>query len=277
MRTFSSQWLFALLSILGFSCNNSTDEIVRIDGSNGLKPLIQELAQAYQKHHPDQTIAVGNGMPSRQRLPALTADSIQLVMASHGLDVPRLQIDGYHVYRFAQMPIVWGVHHEVTIDSIDGSSLCGIYAGKINNWQQLGGPDLRIVPMMRPKNEVDMEVILEKLPCMQVIAIDTAVVIRESSGDMAQSLAETPGSIGMTSLTRVNQSGNLIKTLAFNGVTPTPDNMASGTYNLMRDAYLVSAPAKRPEVDRFIFFVEGSQGAEVLRHSGALPLPLSGN
>ncbi len=264
-----------LLTCLLASCTNSADpattEPIRIDGSNGVRPLILSMVEAYQRQYPDRSIAVGEGMSSADRIPALQADSIQIIMASHGLDVPRLEMDGYEVYRFAQMPVVLGVHQSVSLDSLDGATLCSIYAGRLQNWSELGGADLPIRPLARPAAEVDMEVLMERVPCFGVIRFDSTVVTHESSGDLARALASTGGGIGMTTLTRVEQSEGAIRALAFNGQEPSVANMESGAYNLLRDAFLVVSPDAGPQVNHFLEFVAGA-GAKVLREEGALPL-----
>jgi len=251
--------------------SDSTSVVVRIDGSNGVRPLIVAMADAYQKQYPNRLVSVGEGMSSSDRLPALQSDSIQIIMASHGLDVPRLEMDGYEVYRFAQMPVVMGVHKSVSVDALDGASLCSIYAGRVRNWSELGGADLPIRPLARPAAEVDMEVLMERVPCFGVIQIDSTVVTHESSGDLARALARTEGGIGMTTLTRVEQSEGAIRAMAFNGQEPSVPNMKSGAYNLLRDAFLVVSPGASPEVLHFLEFVAGD-GADVLREQGALPL-----
>jgi len=263
-----------VLAILLTGCQTGSESsalTIRIDGSNGVRPLILSQVDAYQKQFPDRTVLVGEGMSSSDRLPALRADSIQIIMASHGLDVPRLEMDGYEVYRFAQMPVVLGVHRSVSVDSLDGATLCSIYAGRLRNWSELGGADMPIRPLARPRAEVDMEVLMERVPCFGVIQFDSTVVIHESSGDLARALASTEGGIGMTTLTRVEQSQGAIRALAFNGQEPSVANMESGAYNLLRDAFLVVSPDAGTEVNHFLEFVAGD-GSEVLREEGALPL-----
>jgi phosphate transport system substrate-binding protein len=255
-------------------CNTSSSPAktpIRIDGSNGVRPLILAVVDAYQVKYPNRKIIVGDGMSSSDRIPALQSDSIQVIMASHGLDVPRLEMDGYEVYRFAQMPVVMAVHQSVSVDSLDGATLCSIYAGRLRNWSELGGMNLPIMPLARPIAEVDMEVLMERVPCFGVIRPDSNVVTHESSGDLARALARTEGGIGMTTLTRVSQSEGAIRALAFNGQEPSVANMESGAYNLLRDAFLVVSPDASPEVNHFLEFVAG-EGAKVLREEGALPL-----
>lgn len=272
IRSLSS--LLFLICLLT-TCANAPDQTaaapIRIDGSNGVRPLILAVVDAYQAKYPNRKIIVGEGMSSADRIPALQSDSIQVIMASHGLDVPRLEMDGYEVYRFAQMPVVMAVHQSVSVDSLDGATLCSIYAGRLRNWSELGGTVLPIRPLARPVAEVDMEVLMERVPCFGVIRPDSIVVTHESSGDLARALAATEGGIGMTTLTRVAQSEGAIRALAFNGQEPSVANMESGAYNLLRDAFLVMSPDAGPEVIHFLEFVTG-EGANVLREEGALPV-----
>ena len=263
-----------LIIALGLSsCSSEANYEIRIDGSNGVKPLVMELAEAYQNKFPSHSLLVGEGMSSSKRLSALDTDSVQIVMASHGLDILRLEIDDYQVFPFAKMPVVIGASTGVSLDSMDGSTLCSIYSGNVRNWKELGGGDKPIRAFLRPIDEVDSEVLLEKVPCMRVIAIDTSVKIMETSGDMAEALSSTTGSLGITTLTRVNQSSGKIKALIFNEAEPTLENMENGSYTLLRDAFLVSSPEMSETVNRFFSFIDSKRGASVLRKNGALPIP----
>jgi ABC-type phosphate transport system substrate-binding protein len=96
------------------------------------------------------------------------------------------------------------------------------------------------------------------------------VQVQNKSGDMARALARTTGAIGMTTATVVEQSGGVLTALALNGVAPTPANVQTNRYRMVRDAFLVTAGQASPAVAAFLAFVAGGEGAKVIAANGAI-------
>lgn len=245
---------------------------LRIDGSNGARPLVDALAASYMASYPGRKVEVGAGMPSAARLAALDEDRIDLIMASHGLDEQALRAEGYDVYRFAQMPVVLAINTEGNpMEAITSSQLCGIYAGDYSNWLELRGPDLPVRRFVRPRVEVDMEVLEARLPCFRNLTMAAGVEMKERSGELAQALRDTRGAIGMTTMTRVLASQGQLRALALDGIRPDQATLLNGDYSLMRDVFLVARPNAAQSVSDFLDFVE-SAGAVVIINARAMPI-----
>jgi phosphate transport system substrate-binding protein len=240
-----------------------------IDGSTGTAPLVAALGKAFT----DKTgvaVEVGKGLGTRARFEALAAGKIDVAMASHGLKADEVTAMGMTVHRIAMTPVVFAVHESVRLDGLTDAQLCAIYAGRSRNWNELGGSDLPIAPLTRPDSEVDAEVVRDGIACLKGLQMPDTVKVMARAGDMAKALAETPGGIGMTSATVVEQSGGKIKPLRLNGTAPNEAEVAAGRYRLTRDAFLVTRNATSPELRAFIGFVTGAEGAAVIRANGAI-------
>ena len=262
---------FGLVFGLLCSCSSgSAPEPVLIDGSNGVKPLVEALVVAYRQKNPDVDIQIGTeGLGSKARLDALEAGRIQIAMASHGLDEVDILRRGMEVHHFAGMAVVFGVHAEVQIKGLTSEELCRIYTGKATNWEFTDMYSLPIVPLMRPFDEVDTEVALAAIPCLQEMQLKTPVQVQTSSGDMARALTDTPGSIGLTNMIRISESQGKIQALSLNGVVPSPDNILAGKYPMFRNNYLVTLTSASETVRDFLAFVEGPAGRAVIEANSA--------
>ncbi len=263
--------LFISLLVL-LACEQQEVQTIRLDGSTGVKPLVEALSEAFMHYEPSYRIQVGEGMNTRKRIAALQSDSIDIAMASHGLDIEALEKQGFQVIRFAQMPVVLAVHSSVTVDDLSEEQICDIYAGNIRNWQEVGGEDLPVQPFSRPFDEVDAEVLLEHLACFSEITLDTTVQMKEKSGDLARALAGSPGGIGMTTLTRVNQSNGKMKAISINGVRPDASSIRENNYRLLRNSFLVTQQEPAPPVQAFLEFIKGRRGIQVLLNNDAIPV-----
>jgi phosphate transport system substrate-binding protein len=89
---------------------------------------------------------------------------------------------------------------------------------------------------------------------------------------MAKELAAVPGSIGMTSMTVVEQSTGRIKAASLDGVAPSADNVKGKTYTLIRESYFVTRGSPSTAIARFIEFTRSASGDDVIAANGAVPV-----
>ncbi|GAB5555442.1 MAG: phosphate ABC transporter substrate-binding protein PstS [Saprospiraceae bacterium] len=243
-----------------------------IDGSNGVKPLVEAVAATFQKNYPDIKVIFGEGMSTSARIEALQAEEIDVAMASHGLDIPRFTKQGLQVDWFAKMAIVIGVNKEVELKKITSQQLCAIYDGTITNWQTLGGENKPIQALARPSDEVDMEVLQEHLPCFSDVDERSFLQFHQKSGPLAQALSNTPGAIGMTAAVRQAQSEGKIKPLTVDGIKPKLKQVEKGKYPFTRNAYLIFKGTPDPVLKRFLMFFNSKTGQKILKANYAVPI-----
>jgi phosphate transport system substrate-binding protein len=264
LRTF-----VGVLIVLGMGQVAAAQKIA-VDGSTGTAPLVDALGKAFTAKH-GISIEIGKGLGTKARFEALASGKIDIAMASHGLNVADITKRGMTVYRIAMTPVLFGANKSVTLHGITEPQICSIYEGKERNWKIFDGPDLAIVPLVRPESEVDMEVVRDGIGCFKSLKLPEGTRSLARAGEMARALAETPGGIGMTSATFVAQSKGNIKALLLNGATTDEPSIASGAYRLTRDAFLVIDKAPSEAVRSFITFVRGQEGAAAIRANGAIP------
>jgi phosphate transport system substrate-binding protein len=245
-------------------------ETLRIDGSPGVAPLVTALVADYRTRHPSALIVMASGLGSSARLKALEEGRIDLAMASHGLDSADLVKRGLTARPIARTAVVFAVHASVPVSALTSKQLCDIYAGRVRNWRELGGPDLPIQAATRPKGEVDADVALEGVACLREITPGPGVQVIDRPDDMSRALSATTGGIGLTSAPMVEQSAGRLRSLTLDGVTPTVENVASGAYPLSREAILVHRTPMPPSVEEFLAFVRSEEGERVIRSNGAV-------
>jgi phosphate transport system substrate-binding protein len=247
-------------------------EKIVIDGSTGVMPLASALAKAYEERHPGAAVQLGKGLGTKARLQALEEGRIDIALASHGLVVEELTRRGMVAHEIAKVAVVFGVNAGVPVTSLTDAQVCDVYAGRIGNWKELGGPDTPIAPRTRPDTEVDAEVVRAKLACLKDLKMHERVKVMPKSGDMARELAATAGALGMTTSTVVEQSRGRIKSVSLNGIDPSAQHVGRKIYTLTRDSFLVTKAAPPPAVARFVGFVRSAEGTAVIVANGAVPV-----
>lgn len=261
-----------LVLILALASQGLAAETILVDGSNGVIPLVAALAEAYHERQSGVTVEMGKGLGTTARLQALAAGKIDIALASHGLDFEEIARQGMAVQEIAKVAVVFGVNASVPVTGLTGRQVCDVYAGRITNWKELGGPDLAIAPHARPDTEVDTEVARAKIGCLKDLKMAGHVRMMPETGDMTRELAAPPGAIGMTTMTVVEQSRERIRPLSFNGIAPHAENVKSQRYALTRDSFLVTKATLTPAVAGFLDFVRSPAGAEVIAANGAVPV-----
>ena len=273
-KVLSASHLLAAIALVLFSVPLSTSgaETVVLDGSTGMLPLASALAKAYQQKFSDPQLELGKGLGTGARLRALAEGKIHIALASHGIAADDIRKGNLKVLDAAKGAIVFAVNSSVPLSRITDSQVCDIYGGKIRNWESLASLSTPIAVLTRPPTEVDPEVIRAKIGCFKDLKeVETARVMARG-GDMAKALTETPYSIGMTSMTVVEQSGGKVKALVLNEVAPVPENVRNGRYFLTRDFLFVTKADPTVAVKKFLDYVLSPEGDRVISDNGAVPL-----
>lgn len=258
--------------ILSTGVSGLAAERILVDGSTGVMSLVAALGKAYEAKNPDAKVEMGKGLGPKVRFQALAEGKIDIAVASHGLTVEELTRQGMAVHEIARMAVVFGVNASVPVTDLSDRQVCDIYAGKVKNWSELGGPDLVIAPRARPDTEVDDEVAKAKIACLKDLKMVDTVRLMPKSGDMARELAATAGAIGVTTMAVVAQRQGKVRALSLNGVTPNEENVKRGTYGLTRESFLVTRAQPSPAVTKFLEFLRSPEGGRLIVNTGAIPV-----
>ncbi|MDO8534029.1 MAG: substrate-binding domain-containing protein [Xanthobacteraceae bacterium] len=254
------------------STQTNAQQKIMVDGAGATAPLVAALGKAFAAKS-GIAVEVGKGLDPKARFEALAGAKIDIAMASLGLKVDEVTRRGMTVHTIARTPIVFAVHESVKVDGLTQVQLCAIYEGKHRNWKDVGGSDMAIAAHSRSDADGDVVVVRDSIACLKTLKFaDSVKVMLPGSAHyaaMGTALAGTPGAIGMTGTSVVEQSKGKLKAIALDGVAANEANVAAGRYRLTRDAFLVTRNAPSAPVKAFIDFVKSAEGAQVIRANGA--------
>ena len=144
---------------------------------------------------------------------------------------------------------------DITIDQIRG-----IYFGEITNWSELGGDLVQIAAMRRNKNS-GSETALEKLMGDTPIKPDYTALFGSPIGFSFRYY-----------VTGMLAEGG-VKILTINGIEPTPETIADGSYPISGGIYAVYRKGETNEnVYKAIDFMLSPEGQKIVQESGYIPL-----
>lgn len=220
-------WLMTLLMVASTgSIVNAADGTITALGSTALQPLAEQAAAKFMVKHPDAKILVqgggsGTGLAQVAQGGATIGNSDIFAQEKADINAKDLVDHKVCVVGFTSV-----VNPKVTVKNLTQQQLIDIYSGKITNWKEVGGSDLKIVIINRPRSS-GTRATFKKYALNGVEEVAGISLTEDSSGTVRKTIAETPGAIGYLALSYVDAS---VIPLTFDGVAGTVENITAGKY-----------------------------------------------
>jgi phosphate transport system substrate-binding protein len=261
--------LLALAVILVTAVAAAAAEPVRVAGSGGMIPMVTEIAKAYMKKYPGETVEVSQKSLGKEGgLMALSKGSIEIAMLAN-LEAKDKSLP-INAVETAIIPSLFAVHPSVTVKALSGQQLCDIYSGKITNWSQVGGADAKIVVLTRPENESAKIAIRNGLACYKSLTeVSTAISLAKSE-EMKTTLMKTQNGIGMINTIALDDAAGKVIAIKQDGkdVTTTP----IAEWPMKTHSYLATSKSPNEATRKFMAFVKSPEGAKIIKKEKAYPV-----
>lgn len=234
--------------------NKSND--ITIEGSTSVYPVATALAKAYMEKNPGVKIDVQGG-DSEAGVNNVKAGKVDIGMSSRNLT--GTESLGLSQYNLGKDPVAIIVNLENPVNSISTGELNNIYSGKTANWEELGGNNQKITPVIREKGSgtrYDFEQYI-----MDGDEYASNVVVATSTYGALQTVAVSSGTIGYVSNNALNSE---VKTLKINNVTLTQENVENGSYTLTRSMLFLVKGSATGEIKDFIEFSMSPEGQKII-------------
>lgn len=246
-------------------------ETIRIAGSGGMILLMNDLAQAYMKKNPGETVEVDQkSLGTVGGVLAVRDGVIDIGMTAKRLS-RQLKSLKLNEFEIARVPVEFGINGNVALKGLSDRQICDLYAGKIGNWRLLGGADAPVVLLSRPDSDSTYLAVAEGLSCFAAMKPNDRVRVLLKSNEMAEELARTSNAIGMVDSVTILKSGGKIRPLALNGQKATREAVAKGSWPMVKEFTLVLGKRKTPAIRRFLQFIRSPQGKAIITRNDALP------
>jgi phosphate transport system substrate-binding protein len=244
-----------------------------VDGSTTVGPIAKAFAEYYMKNNPGVNITVsesgsGNGAKSLIRKVCDVADMSRFMKDKEFKAAVDAGVKPV-AHAVAMDGIAMVVHPANPIQKLSTKQVRDIYKGEITNWNQVGGPNRKIVMISRDTNSGTYET-FEKL-IMKKDRITKEAEYVGSNGAARQRVQSTPAAIGYVGLGFVDDT---VKALKINGVEPTKKTVASGKYPIARPLYMFTNgyPKLGTHLHAFVTMYLSKHGAQIIEDIGFVPV-----
>lgn len=240
---------------------------VNIAGGTAHIPVMNEAAKNIMRYNNKITITIaggGSGVGVKQVGEGLVN------IGNTGRVLRQGEIDQYGLksYPFAIDGVAVTLHPSNPVNNLTPAQVKDIFAGKITNWKQAGGNDAPINLYTREDGsgtrEVFVDILLEKGDIL------SKAVTMNSNGAMKTALTKDKNGIGYVGIGHVDKS---VKAVEIDGVKPTQENAADGTYKVTRLLYMNTKGEPDPLTKAFIKYItESADGKKIIENAGYVPL-----
>jgi phosphate transport system substrate-binding protein len=241
---------------------------ISVAGSTTVQPLAEKLAEAFSAQNPAVNIDVQGGGSSVGVKSAGTGVA-DVGMASREIkDSEKEEYPDLVIFTVARDGIAIVAHPDVPVDELTREQVRGIFAGEITNWSEVGGPDKPITVVSREEGSGTRAAFEEMVMGEDTVIVDTAI-LHPSNGAVRTAVSTTPDSIGYLSFGYLDES---TKALAVDGVEPTPENAASGTYPVVRPLNMLTKGEPDGTVKAWLDFILGAEGQKIVAEERFIPV-----
>jgi phosphate transport system substrate-binding protein len=240
---------------------------LKITGASTSYAGMRIIADAFQAQRSQIKITF---LPPSQSSGGIAAVKDELVEIGSVTRPPKPEEDnGQLAYReIAQDALLVATHPSVAgVTNLTGEDLRKIYSGAVTNWKEFGGPDADIIVLDRPEDESAKQLLRQHYLGEALPNAPKAVVLRHET-DLVTAIQNTPHSIGAFSLANAIHNQLPVNRLRLDGVEPTPENVRSGNYKMVRLLGLVWKQSPSPEVQALLDFVSSPETVRMLEQSG---------
>ena len=252
-------------------------EQVRVAGSTTVLPIVAEAAKHFRQLHPGLSLTVSGG-GSGVGVASIDQGLVEIGMASRDLttaEKQRLQGKVWQVAiaRDAVAVAVSKAVYEAGVTQLSLAQIAAIYRGEIKNWQQLGGPDRRILVIDKEASRGTRHVFARVVLGSGRARAPGASIITGSNNEEQAAIANSDKAIGMLSHAWLNDAVRAVAVGEANkAVLPTFENVANGRYPIQRQLKLLVSETNSEIGNAFIDFMLSSKGQQLVQQVGYLPV-----
>ena len=234
----------------------------------------------YMKLNPQATITVTGG-GSGVGISALMDGTTDLAMASRRIKFSeKLKMKQSHhepcevIVAYDALAII--VHPDNPVKQLTREQLEAIFRGKITNWKEVGGEDLRIQVINRDEasgtREAFRTIVMDGTP------FDRRSAVLSGTGQVRDVVSRSRGAIGYISLGFVDSlnAKTSVKAVSVNHVEASEKTVASGGYPISRDLYFFVKGAPSQQAQDYIDYVTSEKMDKQIREAGFIPVTNDG-
>lgn len=255
------------------------DNMPRVDASLATQPLMNDLVEYFGGSN-SLKIAKENYTNTHPGYVKLINGETDLIIVTEPskeeLEIAKDKKVELEVTKVVNEGFVFFVNAKNSVDSLDLQQIVDIYSGKINNWNEVGGNNSKIIPYQRPVNSGSQTGILSLVMKDVKLRKPTTEEMIETMGGIIDIVADYDNNIDGLGYSyyyyaNVMYTSPNIKFLGINGIKPTYETIQNEEYPIMTAYYIVTRKDASNDTLKLKEAILSKEGKRVARNAGYVP------
>lgn len=256
---------------------------VQVKGSDTMVNLGQAWAEKEMEENPGDFIAVTGG-GSGTGFSSLISGTCDIAMSSRNIKDKEIAlarqkgIEPFEI-KVAMDGLAIVVNPKNPVSKLTIDQLGKIFTGRIANWEEVGGGDLKIVVLSREVNSGThvyfKEHVLRKNDPNSKEEFAPGALLLSSSQAIADEVAQNPSAIGYYGMGYISSKQKAIlvaKDEKSEYIASNVENVISGKYPISRPLFVYTNGQPQGLVKKFIDFVLSKEGQEIVLKTDFVPI-----
>jgi phosphate transport system substrate-binding protein len=227
--------------------------------------MLQAVSVLYSTERPDFSVDVPPSIGSGGAVAAVGADRTVLGRVARPLKEAEIA-QGLETTPIVRIPSAFFVHPTVGLTAVTAQQLTDIYAGRISNWNEVGGPDLRIKIVRREEADSTLGELRASMPGWKDLTITSRSKMAMTTQEAIESVRQVAGAIGFGPYSKALEQGTTVLTI--DGKHPTDRNY----YSAVTLSVLHKQSTLTPDAKHFVEFTRSLKAQNVFRQMGGVPV-----
>ncbi len=240
-------------------------EQYRIVGTGDGMDVLMALGAAYMADNPGSIVVTPPSIGSGGGIAAVGAEKEILGRIARSLSPTERELGLVATPVFRLSSAIY-VHPSVEISGLTSKQLGDIYAGKITNWSEVGGDDLRIKVVRREEADSTLLVLRQSMPGWDKLEITERSKMALTTQESFETVQKVVGAIGFGPYTKLLEP--VTKVLTIDGRHPTDPGYPSA----VTVSYIYKKSTVTPEALAIIDYARSSKALSLLETMGAVPV-----
>jgi phosphate transport system substrate-binding protein len=255
--------LAMVIALASLQALAGASELSVVGTGDGIE-LLRALGAAYSADNPQTAILVPPSIGSGGGLAAVGGDKEVLARVARPLTDSERALGLVSTPMF-RLPSAFFVHRGANVSNLTARQLADIYAGKIVNWAEVGGANLRIKVVRREEADSTLTVLRQSMPGWKDLPITEKSKTAVTTQDCINTVKDIEGTIGFGPYTKALEMELMV--VSIDGKYPTDRDYPSAvTVSLVHKQATVT-----PDAAQFIAYVKTSKAKTLLTSMGGVP------
>ncbi len=251
----------AVMTFAAFAADARPLEVV---GTGDGMELVRAVSAAYTAEFPNRVVLVPPSIGSGGGIAAVGSGKALLARVARPLK-PAEEETGLVARSIFRLPTAIYTNAGLELKDISHANLVAIYEGRITNWSQVGGPNLRIKVVRREDTDSSLAVLRASMPGWDDLEFSARSKIAVTTQDAVETVKDVAGAIGFGPYsTLLSSSTNVLRIGGLHPIDPGYPSAVTVSYVWRELSY--------PETVRsFVEFTHSKAARSLLSAHGAVP------